>query len=95
MDDWDYKYANVNQDFLNFNAVKLPGTVTVEQRDELIGTPSNINVYSEKTYAKEVWAKGTGLVFKEFIHWEYQPPAGNNPGYKSGYGLKMQMIDHN
>jgi hypothetical protein len=95
LDDWDYKYSKLNQDFTVFNNKKVAGTLTVEQRDENIGTASNINVYSEKTFSQEVWGKGIGLVFKEFLHWEYQPPVGSNPGFKSGYGLKMQMIDHN
>lgn len=95
LDNWDYKYAKLNQEFTTFNNIRIPNTLTVEQRDETIGNAANTAVYSEKTYSQEVWAKGLGLVYKEFIHWEYQPSNGSNPGYKNGYGLKMQMIDHN
>jgi hypothetical protein len=31
------------------------------------------------------------LVFKELIMWDYQP----NSNGKTGFGIKMWMIDHN
>lgn len=95
LDNWDYKYAKLNQEFTAFNNLKIANTVTVEQRDETIGNINNPSVYCERTFSQEVWGKGLGLVYKEFLHWEYQPPNGSNPGYKNGYGVKMQMIDHN
>jgi hypothetical protein len=97
LDNWDYYYENLNFPY------SLPGftadsTITIQQRDEQIGDPGDKMHYNEKNYSVEVYAKGIGLVFKEFIHHEYQ--AGNTPPssgkYMDGsYGFKITLIDHN
>ena len=91
LDDWDYIYENVGEPFTVFGGVQVPTTIKVNQNDELIETAG----YREKNYGVEVYGKGIGLVFKEFLHWEYQPPNGGNPGYYNGYGIKLQMTGHN
>lgn len=95
LDDWDYTYEGVGAPFTVWNNKVVDNTITVNQRDEIIGFPSDPNAYSEKTVSKEVYGAGIGMVYKEFLHWEYQPPTGGNPGYKIGYGIKLVMIDHN
>jgi len=95
LDDWDYTYENVNAPFTVFNNQVVDSTVTVNQRDEVSGHPTDPNYYSEVNYSVEVYGKGLGLVYKDFLHWEYQPPTGGNPGYKIGYGIKLNMISHN
>jgi hypothetical protein len=90
--DWDYTYENYGQSFTTFKGQPVENTVTVNQRDEVIGVPNDPNGYSEKNYSKEIYAKGIGLVFREFLHTEYQP---GNPGYTNGYGIRLTMIDHN
>ncbi len=95
MDDWDYTYEDVDAPFTVLNNQIIQNTTTVNQRDEIIGFPNDPNLFSEKTYSKEVYGQGIGMIYRDFIHWEYQPPNGGNPGYKSGYGIKMVMIDHN
>lgn len=95
MDDWDYTYEDMDAPFTVWNNQTIENTITVNQRDEVIGFPNDPNLFSEKTYSKEVFGKGIGMIFRDFIHWEYQPPNGGNPGYKNGYGIKMVMIEHN
>ena len=95
MDDWDYTYENVSSSFNVFNNVNVDNTITVNQRDEVIGIPTDPAVYSEKTVSREVYGAGIGLIYRNFLHWEYQPTNGQNPGYKIGYGIKLVMIDHN
>ena len=95
LDDWDYTYENVNLPYTVFNNQVVDSTITVNQRDEVSGHPTDPNYYSEVNYSLEVYGKGVGLVFKDFLHWEYQPPTGGNPGYKLGYGIKLNMISHN
>lgn len=95
LDDWDYTYANIDQPFSAWNNQQVDSTITVNERDEIIGDPNDPSVYSEKNYSQEVWGKGIGLVYRNFIHWVYQPPQNGNPGYTDGYGITLTMIDHN
>lgn len=94
--DWDYTYKNVDVPLKvgNFN---LSNTITVNQIDESFnlpvippGTANQTNIAS-RDYSQEIYAKGIGLVKKEFLHFEYQIAF---PGYM-GYGVKMVMVDHN
>jgi hypothetical protein len=59
-------------------------------------------LYSELPYGTsnlqvEKYAKGIGLVYQELIMWEYQYKMTNNAddGYKTGFGIKRRMINHN
>jgi hypothetical protein len=94
LDDWDYTYDSTNVP-LTFGAFTLDSTLKVEQRDEVIGNPSDINSYHEINFGMEKYAKGIGLIYREFLHVEYQPPTPGRAGYKQGYGVKLVMIDHN
>jgi hypothetical protein len=90
--DWEYTYDSINV-ALNLRNVNIDSTIKVAQIDEFLGQdPSDPNtLYAEKNYSVEKYAKGIGLVFKEFVHWEYQ---GVDASY-IGYGVKLTMIDHN
>jgi len=35
------------------------------------------------------------MVFKDYIMWEFQPNIGGATPFKTGFGVKMWMIDHN
>lgn len=94
LDDWDYTYEDVNVS-QNIGAYTLDSTLNVNQRDETIGNPSDVNSYSEINFGAEKYAKGIGMVYRNFLHIEYQPPTPGRPGYRLGYGVKMTMIDHN
>ncbi|HYJ37336.1 MAG TPA: hypothetical protein VEV87_01920 [Chitinophagaceae bacterium] len=95
LEGWDYTYSNVNAPFTVFNNQVVDSTITINQIDEVSGNPNDPNSYSQVNYSVEVYGKSIGLVFKEFLHWEYQMPSGGNPGYKIGYGIKLNMISHN
>jgi len=94
LDDWDYTYDSTNAP-LTFGAFTLDSTLHVGQRDEIIGNPSDINSYHEINFGAEKYAKGIGMIYREFLHIEYQPPTPGRGGYKQGYGVKLVMIDHN
>lgn len=93
--DWDYIYQDVEQP-LTLGALNFDNTVTVLQRDEVFGDPAIPGTaFAEKTYSIEKYAKGVGLVYKDFLHWEYQ---GANPGEQNsykGFGIKLTAIEHN
>jgi len=96
LDDWDYIYDSIDVP-LTINSLTIDSTVKVSERDEFLGDdPSNpATVFAEKTYSIEKYGKGVGLIYREFLHWEYQGGETGVPGYFVGYGIKLSIIDHN
>jgi hypothetical protein len=94
LDDWDYVYENIDAT-ITISGISVPNTITVNQRDEVIGNITDLNSYSEKNLGIEKYAKGIGLVYRNFLHREYQPPTPGRLGYKTGYGVTITMISHN
>lgn len=99
--DWDYQYLDVDKTYDN-GAVKYDHTVTVLQRDETKNNPEAIpGQDASRTYSKEVFAKGIGMIYREFYHWTYDASAinnndPNNPNKcRSGAGVVMKAVDHN
>ncbi len=93
LENWDYVFHQVgNTEIMGTDTLK--NVITVDQRDEIIGLPENSDSYSEINYAQEKYALGIGMVYKTFLHKEYQP---NNGGYVAdgSYGVTYTMIDHN
>ena len=93
LDNWDYTYHDVgNTEKIGRDTLRH--VITVDQRDEVIGLPQNPDSYSEINYSQEKFALGIGVVYKKFLHKEYQP---NNGGYvaEGSYGVTYTMIDHN
>lgn len=69
---WEYNYLNVGLPY-SVSDLNFDNTITVQQIDESAGDPeSNPNNFASKDYSVEVYAKNTGLVYKDFIHWIYQ-----------------------
>jgi hypothetical protein len=94
LDDWAYTYENVDGGFTTAGG-PVENTITVNQRDEVLGSPNDPLGYSERNFAFEVYGKGIGLVYKDFLHMQYQPASGGNPAYRLGYGIKLNMLSHN
>jgi len=96
LDDWDYIYDSVGVP-LTINSLTIDSTVKVSERDEFLGQNPSIEgtQYAEKTYALEKYGKGIGLIYREFLHWEYQGGQSGVPGYFNGYGIKLSITDHN
>lgn len=94
LDDWDYTYDSLDMK-ITLGALTIDSTLKVAQRDEVIGNPSDAASYSEINYGAEKYAKGLGLIYRNFLHIEYQPPRPGVGAYSQGYGVKMTMIDHN
>ena len=96
MDDWDYIYSDVEQP-LQLTGFDLPKTITVNERDEILGNPDDPDSYAEINYAQEKYAKDIGLVYRKMTHTEYQPPVTGSPGHfvDGSFSVTMEMIDHN
>ena len=94
LDGWNYVYDSVGMPFTT-NSEIVPSSVTIHQADDSSGSLID-TVFSTRNFSEEVYGKGIGLIYKNFIHWEYQPPNVNVPvGSFSGYGIKLMMVDHN
>jgi hypothetical protein len=101
MEDWDYTYSSI-QGNLTVNGKPYADVITVDginkvwnakMNNATVVDPSSI-AYVD--YQKDNYAKGLGLIYQEFIMWEYQPPNGTSQtGYKVGFGVKRSILDHN
>lgn len=96
-DNWEYYYFNVGQDY-NTGDVNYKNTVSVSQIDRTINNPEEMpKSFASRTYGREVYASGIGMVYREYIHWVYDPatatPAKN--ACRRGNGVIMRAVDHN
>ena len=96
LDDWDYSYDSVGAT-IKLGNIPVSNSIKVNQRDEFLGQDPKLPTtqYAEKNYSVEKYAKGVGLVYKEFLHWEFQGTQPGRPAYYTGYGVKLTIIDHN
>ncbi len=96
LDSWDYTYDSINYP-AKIGTLNIDSTLKIEQRNEVIGDPSNPNSYSEINIGEEKYARGIGLIYRRFLHLEYQPPTPGHPGAYAdpSYGIKLTMFDHN
>ncbi len=94
LDEWEYEYQNVGMPYTVLNKT-YDSTVTVAQRDETTPPgPFNPANYQQRNFGVEVYAKGVGLIYKEFLHWTYQttpPPAKYED---ASFGVKLRLIHH-
>jgi hypothetical protein len=95
LEGWNYEYQNVGQNFRVFNKT-YDSTITVFQKDETspAGVPFNPANFYQLDKASEVYAKGVGLVYKEFLHWTWQTTP--KQAYEDGsFGVRLRLISHN
>ena len=94
-DDWNYTYDSVGIP-LTLGTFQLDNTLKVNQRNETLGQDPKLTStqFAERNYSIEKYAKNIGLVYKEFLHWDFQGSQSSSPGY-TGYGVKLTMTGHN
>lgn len=89
---WNYKYANYKQSY-DQDGVSFDNTVTVNQVDETQNNPeTQPNDYAYRTYSKEVYAYGIGMVYRAWTHWIYDPGVKT---CRKGSSVVMRAVDHN
>ncbi len=92
-DGWDYQYRNLNQPFTVIKGT-FENTYTVLQKADSSGV-FNPNSFSQKTYSAEVYAKGVGLIYKEFMAYFYNKYDGVAGSYDDGsFGVKLNLVDY-
>ena len=91
LDNWNYQYQNLNETYTCLKG-NLQNTYTVLQVDEHTpGDFSKTNFY-EKKYSIEVYAKGIGLIYKDFLYYIWQP--GSQKYQDDAYGVRLNLIDY-
>jgi hypothetical protein len=91
---WNYYYDNFAQPFSN-GFMQLDNTVTVHGVDDTVGNPeTRPTEYASKTYAEEVYGQGIGMVYREMIHWVYDPSKPGTP-FRDGYSVVMKAVEYN
>lgn len=94
MAEWDFEITSVGET-ATFGTQQVENIVTLLQQDETINDPTTTpDTYATRTLSVDKYARGLGLVYQEFIMWEYQPNPGGT-SYRVGFGVKRSMIDHN
>ena len=97
LNDWQYIYEQVRRPY-TINGISYTETVTVNQRNDSLGTLGDKESFFEQTYSKEVYAKSIGLIYKEFLHEAWQPiNVSSSSGYyeSNSYGIKLTMLRYN
>jgi len=91
-ENWEYFYENISQPFAA-NGQSFDSTITVNQSDMVNGDPMNKNFFYAITKSSEIYAKGVGLVYKEFLYEAWQPATQNYEA--NSYGVKLTILNHN
>lgn len=97
MGDWEFYFDGGLQSLLTIQGKTYNDVYTVQEEDESdpVTSPSD---YGSLNFAKEIYSKNIGLVYRELTMWEQQPnftPPNTYDPYRIGFGIKMWMVDHN
>ncbi|MEO6071535.1 MAG: hypothetical protein ABIN57_09935 [Chitinophagaceae bacterium] len=97
LSDWTFTYKSIATETIGGKSYN--DVLTVSQQDEMQNVandkPAIASAFASRTLAVDKYAKNIGLVFQQRIMWEYQPNLTGPSPYKTGFGVKRTMIDHN
>lgn len=92
LDNWDYTYQDLGESFTCLKGA-IPDTYTVLQQNQTTPSVFDASVRNDKNYSIEVYAKGIGLIYKDFLHYVWQPTP--SPKFQDeSYGVKLNLIDY-
>ena len=93
LDGWNYTYTAVDSPYTTLAGV-IDSSVIVFQQDETSpDTAFNPDYFQQRDYSIEVYAKNTGLIYKDFLHWIWQPGDQQPGAYQEGsYGIRLNLI---
>lgn len=92
LDEWNYEYQNTGGSYDVLNKT-YDNTVTILQQDETTPDgPFDPHNYQQRNYGIEVYAKGVGMIYKEFLHWTWQTTPAPEHYEDGSYGVKLQLI---
>jgi hypothetical protein len=96
LQDWDFYFDNISSAF-SYRGINYTNVCTIEEADESINVPITVaTAYASRSRAVEKYSKTIGLIYREYVLWDYQPnTTGSGGPFYTGFGIKMWMIDHN
>ena len=97
LDGWTFTYREAGKAW-RLGERSFPNTLTVRQQEDRVGNPADRSRYSSIDIAREVYAKGIGLVYREVRHEVWQPPnAGSSTGYfePGSFALTLSLVSNN
>jgi len=96
LDGWDYTWKSVGLPFTSGNRL-FQNTATIDQRNDSINDGRDKSRFFSRDIARDVYAFGIGLVFRERLHEVWQPAnASSATGYyeAGSYGIRMTYLSH-
>lgn len=94
MNEWVYQYQNSDMPFTVLKGI-INHTYTVIQQDQTNPSgPFDPADYKERIYSIEVYAKGIGLIYKNFLHWTWQPTPLPARYQEDSYGISLNLINY-
>lgn len=96
MNKWDFTYTNFGSE--TFGEQQYNDVWTVEQHNEILNIPPTPDTkIGTKEVSVEKYARGIGLVYKDFHIYEYQGAgsADNPEAHYTGFGITMWIVGHN
>ena len=96
LDGWQYTWKSIGLPFV-LKTLTFPNTVTVQQRNDSLNDGRDKTRYFSKDVARDVFALGVGLIYRERMHEIWQPPnASSNTGYyePGSHGIRMSYLSH-
>lgn len=92
---WESMYENVGLSD-SYNGLEFDHTITIRQVEDSVNVPVEVpDSYAYKILWNEQYALGIGMISKNVEMWEYQPPTSGQPGFRTGFGVKMRIKNHN
>ena len=92
LDGWNYTYKNVDSPYTTL-AGTIDSSVTVFQQDETSPEgPFDPQFYQQRDYSVEVYANDVGLIYKNFLHWVWQPTPEPARYADGSYGIILNLI---
>ncbi|MFY7964810.1 MAG: hypothetical protein ACOVO1_07920 [Chitinophagaceae bacterium] len=93
-DNWDYHYTKLDEPFTCIKG-NIQNTYTVLQQNTKVQQGNfNPSFYDEKNYSIEVYAKGIGLIYKDFIHYTWQPTPAPARFQDDSWGIRLNLIEN-
>jgi hypothetical protein len=92
-DNWDFHYSSIDDSFTCLKGT-LQNTYIVTQQDTQTPSIFDASVYNEKSRSVEVYANGIGLIYKDFIHYIWQPTPQPARYQDDSWGIRLNLIDY-